>query len=49
MVMICRDSYTPDSDIADFKFGLPEIEDILMPMIAVVPLAYSLLYVRFKG
>ena len=38
VVMICRDSYTPDSDIADFKFGLPEIEDILMPMIAVVPL-----------
>ena len=38
VVMICRDSYTPDGDIADFKFGLPEIEDILMPMIAVVPL-----------
>lgn len=38
VVMICRDSYTHDSDIADFKFGLPEIEDILMPMIAVVPL-----------
>lgn len=38
VVMICRDTYNPDSDIADFKFGLPEMEDILMPMIAVVPL-----------
>lgn len=38
VIMICRDSYEPDKDIADFKFGLPDIDDIIMPMIAVVPL-----------
>ena len=36
--MVCRDSYTPEKDVADYKFGLPDIDDILMPMIAVVPL-----------
>ncbi len=39
VVMVCRDSYAPDKDVADYKFGLPsDIEDLLMPMAAVVPL-----------
>ena len=39
VIMVCRDSYCPDSDVADYKFGLPDnIEDLLMPMAAVVPL-----------
>ncbi len=39
VIIICRDSYMPEKDVADFKFGLPdELEDILMPMAAVVPL-----------
>ena len=38
VIMVCRDSYTPENDVADYKFGLPDIDDILMPMIAVVPL-----------
>ena len=38
VIMVCRDSYTPEKDVADYKFGLPDIDDILMPMIAVVPL-----------
>ncbi|MBQ8298001.1 MAG: glutamine--fructose-6-phosphate transaminase (isomerizing) [Ruminococcus sp.] len=39
VVIVCRDSYNPDTDVADHKFGLPdEVEDLLMPMAAVVPL-----------
>lgn len=38
VVMVCRDSYEFENDIADYKFGLPDIDDIIMPMIAVVPL-----------
>lgn len=39
VVIVCRDSYKPDKDVADYKFGLPDdIEDLLMPMAAVVPL-----------
>lgn len=38
VVLVSRESYTPDKDIADFRFGLPEYEDLLMPMLAVVPL-----------
>ncbi len=39
VVIVCRNSYQPDKDIADYKFGLPDdIEDLLMPMAAVVPL-----------
>lgn len=39
VVIVCRDSYDPDKDVADYKFGLPDdIEDLLMPMAAVVPL-----------
>lgn len=39
VVMVCREGYIPDKDIADFKFGLPDdIENLIMPMAAVVPL-----------
>lgn len=38
VIMVCREDYEPEKDVADFKFGLPDIEDILMPMTAVVPL-----------
>lgn len=39
VVLVCREGYKPEKDVADFKFGLPDdIEDILMPMAAVVPL-----------
>lgn len=39
VVIVCRDSYDPDKDVADYKFGVPdEVEDLLMPMAAVVPL-----------
>lgn len=39
VILICRDSYIPDKDVADYKFGLPDdVEDLLMPMAAVVPL-----------
>ncbi|MBQ8687084.1 MAG: glutamine--fructose-6-phosphate transaminase (isomerizing) [Ruminococcus sp.] len=38
VILICRDSYEPETNTADLKFGLPEFDDLLMPMIAVVPL-----------
>ena len=38
-ILVCGDSYSPDKDIADFCFRLPEMtDDHLMPMPAVVPL-----------
>ncbi len=39
VIIVCRDSYCPDKDVADHKFGLSDsVEDLLMPMAAVVPL-----------
>ncbi|MDE6729911.1 MAG: glutamine--fructose-6-phosphate transaminase (isomerizing) [Oscillospiraceae bacterium] len=38
VILVCREDYNPDADIADFKFGLPDFDDLLMPMLAVVPL-----------
>ena len=38
VVIVCRSDYEPEKDVADFKFGLPDVDDILMPMAAVVPL-----------
>ena len=39
VVIVCRESFMHGKDVADFKFGLPDdLEDILMPMAAVVPL-----------
>ncbi|MGN0591741.1 MAG: glutamine--fructose-6-phosphate transaminase (isomerizing) [Ruminococcus sp.] len=38
VILICRDSYEPERNTADLKFGLPDFEDLLMPMLAVVPL-----------
>ena len=38
VILVSREAYQPDKDAADFKFGLPDYEDLLMPMLAVVPL-----------
>ena len=38
VVLVSREEYQPEKDAADFKFGLPDYEDLLMPMLAVVPL-----------
>ncbi len=38
VILICRESYEPEENLADCCFKLPEIDDILMPMTAVVPL-----------
>ena len=37
-VLVCGDSACADSEIADCCFPLPETDDLLMPMLAVVPL-----------
>lgn len=38
VILVCREGYEPEKDVADLKFSLPDIDDILMPMTAVVPL-----------
>jgi len=37
-ILVCGESYQPEADVADERFALPEIDDLLMPMPAVVPL-----------
>ena len=38
VILISREGYTPEKDVADFQFCLPQFDDLLMPMLAVVPL-----------
>ncbi|MEE5991893.1 MAG: glutamine--fructose-6-phosphate transaminase (isomerizing) [Oscillospiraceae bacterium] len=38
VILVSRESYHPTKDVADYQFGLPEFDDLLMPMLAVVPL-----------
>ena len=38
VILISREGYTPEADVADFQFCLPQFDDLLMPMLAVVPL-----------
>ncbi len=38
VTLLCRESASVDEDIADYKVNLPETDDLLMPMTAVVPL-----------
>ncbi len=50
VILICRDKYDPEQDVADNKFGLPEFDDLLMPMLAVVPLQLIAYYTAvYKG
>lgn len=36
VVIICRKSMNTDADCADYKIGLPEAEDLFLPMLSVV-------------
>ena len=36
VVMICRESIDIDKNCADYKVGLPEAEDLFLPMLSVV-------------
>lgn len=38
VTLVCKEGYEPDEDVADLKFGLPDFDEFLMPMLAVVPL-----------
>ncbi len=38
VILVCKESYEPEKDVADLRFSVPDFEDILMPMLAVVPL-----------
>ncbi len=38
VILVCKHGYTPERDVADEMIALPEFDDILMPMLAVVPL-----------
>ncbi len=46
--LVCGESYQPDADIADYCFHVPEIDDLLMPMLAVVPLQLMAYYASVK-
>ena len=37
-VLVCGESAKADAEIANYCFAIPEIEDLMMPMLAVVPL-----------
>lgn len=50
VVLISRDDYTPEQDVADHQFCLPQFDDLLMPMLAVVPLQLIAYYTAvYKG
>ncbi|MBQ2263834.1 MAG: SIS domain-containing protein, partial [Oscillospiraceae bacterium] len=50
VVLICDEKYEPEQDVADYKFGLSEFDDLLMPMLAVVPLQLIAYYTAvYKG
>jgi glucosamine--fructose-6-phosphate aminotransferase (isomerizing) len=50
VILICDEQYEPEQDVADYKFGLPEFDDLLMPMLAVVPLQLIAYYTAvYKG
>ena len=38
VILVSRADYQPEKDVADMQFILPDEEDLLMPMTAVVPL-----------
>ena len=38
VILVSRENAQLDKDAFDFKFDLPDYEDLLMPMLAVVPL-----------
>ena len=38
VTILCHDSNEVDDDLADYRIGLPSIDDILMPMVTIVPL-----------
>ncbi|MGN1037342.1 MAG: glutamine--fructose-6-phosphate transaminase (isomerizing), partial [Ruminococcus sp.] len=38
VILICRENYQPEENLADYCFKIPETDDLLMPMPAVVPL-----------
>lgn len=38
VTIICQEETEVDSDLADYKIGLPVADDILMPLVTVVPL-----------
>lgn len=38
VIIICHDDVNVESDVADFNIGLPSINDMLMPLVSVIPL-----------
>ncbi|MCR5718728.1 MAG: glutamine--fructose-6-phosphate transaminase (isomerizing) [Oscillospiraceae bacterium] len=38
VILVSREDYVPEKDVADYQFALPQFDDLLMPMLAVVPL-----------
>ena len=44
VVLVCRDSAEVNEEIADFLVRLPDTDDLLMPLVAVVPLQMMAYY-----
>ncbi|MDE6592900.1 MAG: glutamine--fructose-6-phosphate transaminase (isomerizing) [Oscillospiraceae bacterium] len=44
VVVICKENFEFDNTIADYKLTLPPISDLLMPMVAIVPMQLTAYY-----
>ncbi|MGN1133198.1 MAG: glutamine--fructose-6-phosphate transaminase (isomerizing) [Oscillospiraceae bacterium] len=44
VIFITHNYINVDSDVADYKLGIPTVDDILMPLLTVVPLQYIAYY-----
>ncbi len=38
VIIICHDDAKVETDVADYKIGLPSVNDMLMPLVSVIPL-----------
>ncbi len=44
VIFITHNYINIDSDVADYKLGIPTVDDVLMPLLTVVPLQYIAYY-----
>ncbi|MGN1114144.1 MAG: glutamine--fructose-6-phosphate transaminase (isomerizing) [Oscillospiraceae bacterium] len=44
VIFITHNYINVDSDVADYKLGIPTVDDVLMPLLTVVPLQYIAYY-----
>lgn len=44
VIMVCKESTSVEEQTVDYKIGLPSVSDVLMPLVAVVPLQLMAYY-----